>query len=251
MKKAIAAPTWRYPCTRCPLREVPIFRKITAEQLRFVADFKSGELAVEPGTTIISEGSASAHLYTVLSGWGFRYKLLDNGRRQILNFILPGDFVGLQASLLTAMEHSVEALTDMLLCVFQRDRLWELYSDHPSLAFDVTWLAAREEQVLDEHLLTVGQRTAEERAAYLLLFLFSRAESRGLARGDRIAFPFTQPHIADTLGLSLVHTNRVLNRLARRKLIAIKQRQMDLLDREQLAAVARWTPIEHPQRPLI
>ncbi len=251
MKKANAGGVWRYPCAKCPLREIPIFRKFTPEELRFVADFKTGELLVEPGTTIVSEGSASAHRYTVLSGWGFRYKLLDNGRRQILNFILPGDFVGLQAALLTAMEHSIEALTEMLLCVFQRDRLWELYTNEPGLAFDVTWLAAREEQVLDENLLSVGQRTAEERAAYLLLFLFSRAESRGLARGNRIAFPFTQPHIADTLGLSLVHTNRVLNRLARRKLITIKQRQMELLDREQLATVARWTPAAFPQRPLI
>ena len=251
MKTPIAGLPWRYPCVKCPLRANPAFRKFKKDELRYVAGFKAGELSVEPGTTIISEGSTTAHLYTVLSGWGFRYKLLDNGRRQILNFILPGDFVGLQASLLADMQHSVEALTAMLLCVFQRDRLWELYRQQPGLAFDVTWLAAREEQILDEYLLSVGQRTAEERAAYLLLFLFLRAESRGLARGNRIAFPFTQPHIADTLGLSLVHTNRILNRLARRKMVVIGQRQMELVDRRQLAEVARWEPAEHQPRPFI
>ena len=245
------AATWRYPCSKCPLRPLKAFRKFTKDELEFVASFKTGELVVEPGSTIFVEGSHSAHLYTVLAGWGFRYKLLDDGRRQILNFVLPGDFIGLQASLLTEMEHSAEALTGMLLCVFERDRLWELFNNKPSLAFDVTWLAAREEQVLDEHLMSVGQRTAEERAAYLLLFLFDRAERRGMTKGDKVAFPFTQPHIADALGLSLVHTNRVLNRLARRKLITFQNRQLEISDRAALAKIAHWEPRADVPRPFI
>ncbi len=242
---------WRYPCPKCPLRAKDAFRDFSKDELTFITGFKAGELTVEPGTTVLAEGSASAHLFTVLSGWGFRYKLMDDGRRQILNFILPGDLVGLQGSLLDEMNHSVEALTEMILCVFQRDRIWELFKLQPSLGFDVTWLAAREEQILDEHLLSVGRRTAEERAAYLLLFLFSRAEVRGLTRGNTIAFPFTQPHIADTLGLSLVHTNRILNRLARRKVIAIRQRQLELLNRDALVRIARWDPHRNGKRPLL
>ncbi len=92
---------WRYPCTKCPLAATHGFRPFDKEQLDFVQGFKTGEFAVDPGTTILAEGSHSPHVYTVLSGWGFRYKLLEDGRRQILNFLLPGDFVGLQASLLT------------------------------------------------------------------------------------------------------------------------------------------------------
>ena len=244
-------PAWRYPCQKCPLLAIHAFRKPTKEELDFLAGFKSGELNVDPGTTILSEGARSAHLYTVLSGWGFRYKMLTDGRRQILNFILPGDFVGIQASVAEEMRHSVEALTGMLLCVFQRDRLWEVFQGHPGLAFDLTWLAAREEKMLDEHLLNVGQRTAEERAAYLLLFLFSRAEARGMTKGNKISFPFTQPHIADTLGLSLVHTNRTLNSLARRKLIVLGQRQLELVNRKGLAKIAQWEEPEPTQRPYI
>ncbi len=243
--------SWRYPCTKCPLRAIKAFRKFNKEELEFVSGFKSGELTVDPGTTIIAEGARSAHLYTVLSGWGFRYKLLDDGRRQILNFLLPGDFIGLQASLMLEMQHSVEALTPMLLCVFERERLWELYQEMPSLAFDTTWLAAREEQILDEHLLSIGQRNGEERAAYLLLFLFDRAEVRGLTKGNSFAFPFTQPHIADALGLSLVHTNRVLNRFARRKLISFKKRALELHDRRAMAEIARWESRSDEQRPFI
>jgi CRP-like cAMP-binding protein len=245
------ASAWRYPCAKCPLRTLAAFRKFTAEELEFVASFKSGELTVEPGTTILAEGSQSAHLYTVLAGWGFRYKLLEDGRRQILNFVLPGDFVGIQASVLSEMQHSVEALTSALLCVFERDRIWELYRSQPSLAFDMTWLAAREEQMLDEHLLNIGQRTAEERAAYLLLFLVERAEVRAMAKGNRVSLPLTQPHVADSLGLSLVHTNRVLNRLARHKMIALKKGEIEVIDRKSLSRAAQWEPSEPAIRPFI
>ena len=113
------------------------------------------------------EGNHSAHLYTVLVGWGFRYKLLHDGRRQILNYLVPGDLIGLQGSLMGEMQHSVEALSPMLLCVFERDEVNTLYRNHPGLAFDITWIASREEQMLDENLLSIGRRTALERAAYL------------------------------------------------------------------------------------
>jgi len=243
--------TWRYPCAECPLAASKEFRTPNKTELDFIAAFKIGELAVEPGTTLLTEGSRSAHVYTVLSGWGFRYKLLENGRRQVLNFLLPGDFVGLQASLLTEMHHSVEALTGMLLCVFERDRLWELYTGQPSLAFDLTWLAAREERMLDEHLLNVGQRTGEERAAYLLSFLSDRARGRGLSRSERLTFPFSQPLIADALGLSLVHTNRILNRFTRRGLIALNKRQLVLKNLDALRKIAGWEEPERLARPFI
>jgi CRP-like cAMP-binding protein len=226
------------------------FRKFSPEELEFISGFKTGELTAETGTTILSEGSHSDHLYTALSGWGFRYKILENGRRQILNIVLPGDLVGLQGSVTEKMGHSVEALTDMLLCVFERSRLWELYRGYPGLGFDLTWLAAREERILDEHLLSVGQRTAEQRAAYLLLYIFSRAELRGMTNGRSMTLPLTQQHIADALGLSLVHTNRVLNRLSRRKAITWTNRVLRI-DQKELARTADWEPEPDRLRPYI
>src|SRR5437588_5234817 len=111
------------------------------------------------------------------------------------------------------MQHSVEALPHMTLCVLPRETLWKLYRDYPTLAFDLTWLAAREEQILDEHLLSIGRRTAMERLAYLLLVVFLRAEEVGLTKGGTIQLPFTQQHVADMLGMSLVHTNKTLRKL--------------------------------------
>lgn len=250
---AVAVPSGgrKIPCEKCPLRPKPIFRVFTPEELAFVTTFKSGEFNAEAGATILLQGTNSAHLYTVLSGWAFRYKMLADGRRQILNFALPGDFIGLQGSVMDGMQHSVEALTDMVLCIFPREKLWTLYSTYPSLAFDVTWLAAREEQMVDEHLTSVGRRTALERTAYLLLHLFIRAEAIGLTQGTRIAFPFTQQLLADTLGMSLVHTNKTLKRLSASKAVRWKDRVFEILDRKALAEIAGYEDTEPARRPFI
>jgi CRP-like cAMP-binding protein len=248
---ASATPARRFPCEKCPLAAHDGFRSFEADELDFVSRFKVGELVAEAGATIFTEGSHNSHLYTVLGGWGFRFKMLENGRRQILNFVLPGDLIGLQGSLLGEMQHSVEALSGMQLCMFERTRLSELFRKFPSLAFDVTWLAAKEERMLDEHLLSVGQRSAESRAAYLLLFLFSRAETRGMTKGRSLALPLTQQHVADTLGLSLVHTNRVLNRLSRRRIIRWRAHELQISNRPRLEEIAEWEPPPAIRRPYI
>ncbi len=117
------------------------------------------------------------------------------------------------------MQHSIEALSPVVLCVFQRDRLGELYRQHPDLAYDLTWIAAREERMLDENLLSIGRRSALERAAYLIAFLYQRAVTLELFRGGWTVIPVTQQHVADTLGLSVVHTNKTLKKLAARGLL--------------------------------
>jgi CRP-like cAMP-binding protein len=238
------------PCEHCPLRSLPHFRNFTTEELGFVSHFKRGELAVDPGASILVEGSHSAHLYTVLSGWGFRYKTLEDGRRQILNYIMPGDLVGLQGTIMGEMQHSVEALSPVTLCVFERDKLMTLYNHHASLAFDLTWIAAREESILDEHLLSVGRRTALERAAYLLAYLHQRATILRLFPTPDF-LPITQQHIADTLGLSIVHTNKTLKKLAQRGLLRWQERGCEILKGDGLAALAGWEGLGETKRPFI
>ena len=117
---------------------------------------------------------------------------------------------------------------------------------------DVTWIAAREEQLLDEGLLSVGRRTAMERLAYLLLAMFQRAEEVGLTKGNSIQFPFTQQHVADTLGMSLVHTNKTLQRLSATKTMRWKERKFEILDREALTRIANYEkPEPRARRPFI
>jgi CRP-like cAMP-binding protein len=219
--------------------------------LAFIKGFKVDELHVDAGVSFLREGARSDHLYTVLSGWAFRYKMLDDGRRQILNFALPGDMVGLQGALMNEMEHSVEALTPLTLCVFPRLKLYDLYSRFPSLAFDITWMAAREEQLIDEHLVSLGRRTALERTAFLLLNLFARGKEVGLAKDDIIQLPFTQQHLADVLGMSLVHTNKTLKRLLASQAIRWRGRVFEMLDRPAFAAFAGDDVTVQKARPFI
>lgn len=240
----------RVPCEQCPLRVMTTFRDFTPAELKFVSSFKTGEMTAEPGAVILSEGSHSAHMFTVLSGWAFRFKSLPDGRRQILNYLLPGDLVGLQGSVIGEMDHSVEALSPLVLCVFQRDRLDELFVNHPGLGFDITWLASREERMLDDHLLSLGRRSAMERAAYLLAFLFERAVSVGLGKNG-LHIPLTQQHVADTLGLSIVHTNKTLRRLAALGLIRWVGRSCEVVDGEGLRRIAGWDGPNDSRRPLI
>jgi CRP-like cAMP-binding protein len=242
----------RIACHHCPLRQRDSFRDFENGELDFIATFKTGDLMAEPGASIMTEGERNAQLYTVLSGWGFRYKILEDGRRQILNYILPGDLVGLQGNVMLEMQHSVEAMTRMSLCVFDRDKLMTLYEKHPSLAYDITWIAAREETMLDEHLLSVGRRSALERAAYLLAFLDWRAKSTGAAADDKPAnLPVTQQHCADTLGLSLVHTNKTFRKLAADKLIRWLDKGCEVVDVEALRKLAGWTPPVESKRPFL
>lgn len=239
------------PCDLCPLRQRKSLREFTADELAFVKEFKTDELRVDAGASFLREGTRSEYLYTVLHGWAFRYKMLDDGRRQILNYALPADMLGLQGALMREMEHSVEALTPLTLCVFPRAKLWDLYSRFPSLAFDITWLAAREEQLIDEHLLSIGRRTSLERTAFLLLHLFVRAEESGLVKNNAIQFPFTQQHLADTLGMSLVHTNKTLKRLMLSRAVRWKDRVFEVIDRAALVEVAGDDVAQRRPRPFI
>jgi len=251
MATGIPAPGRQVPCEKCPLRALETFRKFMPEELAFVSEIKAGEINAEPGTTLFLQGTNSAHLYTMLSGWAFRYKTLPDGRRQILNFVVPGDLMGLQSAVLNEMQHSVETLTNCVLCIFPRDKLWNLYTSYPALAFDITWLAAREEQMIDEHLLSVGRRTALERMAFVLLHLYFRAEAVGLGKNNKVQFPFTQQHMADTLGMSLVHANKTLKRLASAKLMRWQDKTFEILDREKLAEVALYDFVDKQPRPFI
>ncbi|WP_208539259.1 Crp/Fnr family transcriptional regulator [Algihabitans albus] len=244
-------PPRQIKCRECPHHKRSCFREMEESELSFIESFKQGELAVEPGAPIVLEEANSPHLFTVLKGWAFRYKTLPDGRRQILNYALPGGLIGLQASVFNEMSHGVEALTPMLLCVFSRDQIWTLYEGFPSLAFDVTWLAAREERLLDEHLLSVGQRTAKERLAHVLWHLFHRAEELGLTEGNKLDFPLTQQHLADTLGLSLVHTNKTLRRLRDEQCLSWEGRLLQIHDAEGLRRIAQANELSTQRRPFL
>ena len=241
------------PCQDCPLRKLPLFAPHSAEELATVESLKREQITLGADAAIIHEGQDDAPLYTLFSGWAFRFKTLSDGRRQILNFLLPGDFIGVQQKMDDVLAHGVQSLTEVGLCVFRRDALWALHRASPTLGFSVTWLTAHEESVVDDTLLSVGRRSAEERIATLLIVLFKRAAALLPDAGaNGVPFPLTQQHIADGLGLSLVHTNKTLRKLEARGLHRISDGRLHLVDVKALARLADLYGDGRPaQRPLI
>ncbi len=238
-------------CADCRLRRTDAFKPVTAPELAFIEKLRSGSVFVPAGHAVISEQKPNGKLFTLYAGWAFRYKTLSDGRRQILNFLLPGDFIGLQQEFADGPSHGVEALTDASLCVFPREGLWELFRQFPSLGYDVTWLAAREEGMVDENLLTAGRRNATERVAMLLIHLYRRIERLGLSQEGSIEFPVTQQHIADALGLSLVHTNKTLRRLHQLGLHQFRNGRLHLLNPKALHRIADYYDLPMRKVPLL
>jgi CRP-like cAMP-binding protein len=229
-------------CIDCPLRALPLFLPHTEDELALVQFLKRRELTLEPGETLIHEGQSDTRLFTLLEGWAYRFKTLSDGRRQILNFLLAGDFIGVQQKMSDAATHGVVTITAARLCVFDRDALWELHRHQPSMGFNITWLTAHEESLVDDNLLSIGRRSAEERVATALILLYKRAAAlRPVAQGEGgpgVPFPLTQQHLADALGLSLAHTNKTLRKLERRGLYRITDGRLSLLDPKALVRLA-------------
>ncbi len=238
-------------CDKCPLRRCDYFLPMSEDELAFMQRFKAGELTVTAGTTLLMEGANSPQLYTVLSGMGTRYKSLEDGQRQVINFLFPGDFIGLQAGIMGEMKHSVEASTPMLLCVFNRADLWNMFKAHPGRAYDLTWIAAVEEHFLGETLAAVGQRTAGQRVAWALLRIHHRLRAVGLDRNGAVPLAFRQQDLADALGLSLVHTNKTLMLLRKQGLARWSDGMLQIRDRSKLAAFAGSAPEPLEKRPLM
>src|ERR1700740_2707016 len=182
----------RLTCYECALRPTGLFKPVEAEELSTINEIKRDHIAVAAGTEIIRAGDDSAELYTLYAGWAFRFKTLPDGRRQILNFLLPGDLVGLQAAMFDAALHGIEALTEVQLCVLPRRQVLVLFGKMPAIAFDVTWLGSREESIVDENLTSAGRRSALERVAALIVALYKRANALGLVAGQTFSFPLTQ-----------------------------------------------------------
>ena len=216
---------------------------------------KRREVVLGEGDTLIHEGQTDTRLFTLLEGWAYRFKTLSDGRRQILNFLLAGDFIGVQQKMGDSAAHGVVTLTPARFCVFDQDALWKLHRDHPTMGFNVTWLTAHEESLVDDNLLSIGRRSAEERVATALILLYKRAAALGAdaqKSGEGVPFPPTQQHLADAPGLSLAHTNKTLRKLQKRSLFRMAGGRLQLMNAAALAQLADLYGDGRPAaRPLI
>ncbi len=194
------------------------------------------------GEDLVSEGDRCDSVRIFLSGWACRYKALEDGRRQILSFVLPGDSCDAYVYLLSSVDHSLATLTPVTYVELDATAFERLLAADKSIAeaFLCETLAAR--AIQREWAIDLGRRDALERVAHVVCELFERLQVVGLTEGNSFAFPVTQLDLADAMGLSTVHLNRTLQELRAAGLITLKDRSLTILDPEALRRTAMFNP---------
>jgi CRP-like cAMP-binding protein len=196
---------------------------------------------VAPGDDLAIEGGPALPLRVLMGGQAFRYRVLPDGRRQILGFLIPGDIIDLQSLFLT-LDHSIATLTPCEVGLVPRARLTDLIHSMPPVAQALWRASLADAAITREWLVGMGRRSAYGRVAHLFCEMFLRLKSVGLANHDRCAFPVTQLHLSDALGLSAVHTNRTLQALRVDNLIAFQGGELRVLDWAGLQAAGKFDP---------
>lgn len=200
---------------------------------------------------IIAEGDRTDSVTILLSGWACRTKQLEDGRRQIAGFLLPGDFCDLQMYMLNEMDHSVSSLSPAAVCEIGRDSFERLLAAAPRLVRAFVRDLLVEASIQREWVLSLGQRSALERIGHLLCEIYVRLKAIGQIKAGSCAFPLTQTELADATGLSTVHVNRTLQELRAASLIVLDGHTLTIPDFDELAAAALFSPAYlHLDRPL-
>jgi CRP-like cAMP-binding protein len=195
-------------------------------------------LKVRKNKDVVIGGNRYDCIYVNHEGWLARYKILHNGSRQIIDFILPGEVFGLQACLFKRSLYSVVSITESTLSTIPFDMVDDVFERNLMLAKALFWSAAHEAAILGEHLIDAARRSAYERVSHLLLELFVRLNGVQLTNDMTFSIPLTQELIADALGLTTVHVNRTLRALREDKLIAMDGHSVTILDFEALSLLS-------------
>jgi CRP-like cAMP-binding protein len=215
---------------------------LSADDLKSLEALIDDEMSVKRRRDLIVDSYEFRKLCFLRDGYAVRYKLLRNGKRQILNVLLPGDLVGIPGSFLKRAVYSVTAITDLTMNVCSLDSYVQLCYRRPQFGLALTWIAVQEAATYAEHIIDVGRRTPIERLSHFLLELHERLHAVGRAEKTTFALPFSQEVMADVLGLSVPHLNRMMQRLRGEKLIAGSERRVEFLDPGALQALAQYQP---------
>jgi CRP-like cAMP-binding protein len=225
-------------------RKLTGFIQLSAGELDCLAELQSAPVLVKRDTELVREGQTGHMAYIVQAGWACSFKLLPDGGRQIISFPLPGDCIGLRSVLLRTSDHSFSALTEAIVCGIEASRLMRIFNELPRLGAAILWATSRDEAMVVEHLVSIGRRSAIERMAHFFLELRERLRLVGLATDQEFICPLNQYALADALGLSAIHVNRVLRQLRERKLLTLKGRKVFIQDTRGLKALAGFEAAE-------
>lgn len=227
--------------TQTPLtRKLSCFGGLSQDDLALFTALLRRKRNICAGQALIHEGEKTGAAYALVQGWCCSYKILRDGERQIVDIQIPGDFIGLRSILFHTSDHSTQALTPIEVCEINAPDMLGSLARRPRLATAVLWAISRDEAVMAEHLVNLGRRSADVRMAHFLLELGARLQLVGLGSKTGFDCPLTQYHLADALGLSAVHVNRVLRQLREDGMLTFQKGRVSFDNLEALIELAAF-----------
>lgn len=231
-------------CNMCPVRELALFQGVPLNRLEWTQEYRDEQLIVPPKATLYEAGSKPKYVYTLFNGWMAMYQTTKSGKRQILRFALPGDFLGFQANSKGIISHSVSAVSESIVCAFPRDSLMELFEKQPALALRLASMESRDMNLCQHHQTFRSSKDSYESVAFLMLELYHRTRLQMRHNYDpltnSIVFPVTQEEIGDATGLTSIHVNRVIREFRKLGLIKCDRKKLQILDEEKLAEIGEF-----------
>lgn len=224
------------------LKKLRVRSEIGAEEERVIRGLISETRRVGPDQLIVRAGQDLESSLLLIDGWLVRSKDLPSGNRQVMELHVAGDFADLHGFTLKRLDHDVISVSECTLGIVPHERLMEVSERFPHLA-RVYWLSTNVDASITRELaLSLAQRSAISRMAHLFCELHVRLGIVGKTQGDSFPFPLTQRELSECLGLTVVHVNRTLQELRRKKLVEAGNRQVTILDRLGLEALAEFDP---------
>jgi CRP-like cAMP-binding protein len=199
---------------------------------------QANPLNLKRGRQLTQEGDTGHKAFVLQKGWACSFKILPNGSRQIISFPIAGDIIGLRSVLLRTADHSFSAITDAIVSAVEAAHVLQCVTEFPRLGAALLWAASRDEAMVVEHLVSIGRRSAIERTAHFFMELAERLSLIGQATETEFECPLSQFVIADALGLTAIHVNRVLRELRERGLLTVRRKTVRIQDLDGLRKLA-------------
>ena len=211
---------------------------LTDRDVRALEAATSRPQSFGPRKDLIREGDRPGPVFIVLDGWAIRYKVLPSGSRQVMAFLMPGDACDLHIGMLAEMDHSIQTVTHSKVVKIPGEAMGELMTAHPGIAHAMYVAQLVDEGTLRAWIVSLGRRSSAERAAHLLLELYIRGVRIGVAKDNAIELPLSQAVLADALGMTPVHINRMLQDFRRSGAVELRRGVLRILDPAALTQVS-------------
>ncbi len=214
------------------------FSPLTADDVAALAALTARPREVGAKQDLIREGDRPGPVFIVLQGWAFRYKVLPSGARQVLAYLMPGDCCDLHVGLLAEMDHGIQTIIPAKIATVSRESMDALMDARPSVAKAMYISQLVDEATMRAWITSMGRRTSIERVAHLMCELYLRARNIGLVSEPSLTLPLSQLLLADSLGMTPVHLNRVLKELRSSGAMTLQRGSLEISDPVKLVQIA-------------